>query len=60
MDDKHPHFSQQPFRVDSRDLHGGDRRQLRDRRLVIRFESDRRSGQDRREGANPWDNLHSQ
>ncbi|WP_278959539.1 hypothetical protein [Aquipseudomonas alcaligenes] len=43
------------FQVDTRDTHHGDRRKNGERRQTIRFEADRRSGQDRRPKAGGWE-----
>jgi hypothetical protein len=40
------------FQIDTRG--GGERRKDQDRRAAIRFQDERRSGKDRRRGANPW------
>lgn len=43
------------FQIDTRDHHKGDRRQQGERRKTIRFEADRRSGQDRRPAHRGWE-----
>lgn len=43
------------FQIDTRDKSKGDRRQNGERRQTVRFEADRRSGEDRRPKANGWD-----
>lgn len=43
------------FQIDTRDKSRGDRRKNGERRQTVRFEADRRSGEDRRPKANGWD-----
>lgn len=43
------------FQIDSRDKHKPDRRQNGERRQSIRFEADRRSGEDRRPHKPGWE-----
>lgn len=43
------------FQIDTREHGKGDRRQQLERRQTIRFEADRRSGQDRRPVSNGWE-----
>lgn len=42
------------FQIDTRDKSQGDRRTNGERRQIVRFEADRRSGKDRRLKANGW------
>ncbi|AYC30886.1 hypothetical protein D3880_00125 [Pseudomonas cavernae] len=42
------------FQIDTRDKSKGERRQNPERRQSIRFEADRRSGQDRRPSTSGW------
>jgi hypothetical protein len=43
------------FQIDTRDKAKGDRRKNGDRRQTIRFEADRRCGEDRRPKAKGWE-----
>ena len=59
-ENKSEYSSSEPTsQIDSRDHQKGHRRQLVDRRNMIRFDDNRRSGTDRRSSNNQWDNLHS-